>query len=95
MAKKGTMTPNSRKVLDFLKGNGVGVKFTTHDVQAALGFEKAGSVTGSVTGLVNKGYAVRDKEIREVDGKEKEVSIFWLTQEGMDYNPDLPTEEDE
>lgn len=60
-----------------------------------MGFEKAGSVTGSVTGLVNKGYAVRDKEIREVDGKEKEVSIFWLTQEGMDYNPDLPTEEDE
>jgi hypothetical protein len=32
MAKKGTMTPNSRKVLDFLKENGVGVKFTTKEV---------------------------------------------------------------
>lgn len=89
MATKKGMTPNSRKVLDFLKGNGVGVKFTTKDVQSALGFEKAGTVTGSVTGLVNKGYAVREKEIREVDGKEKEVSVFYLTQEGADYNPDL------
>lgn len=93
MATKKGMTPNSRKVLDFLKGNGVGVKFTTRDVQEALGFEKAGTVTGSVTGLVNKGYAVREKEIREVDGKEKEVSVFYLTQEGADFNPDSITEE--
>ena len=92
MATKKGMTPNSRKVLDFLKGNGVGVKFTTRDVQEALGFEKAGTVTGSVTGLVNKGYAVREKEIREVDGKEKEVSVFYLTQEGADFNPDSITE---
>lgn len=89
MAAKKGMTPNSRKVLDFLKGNGVGVKFTTHDVQKALGFEKAGTVTGSVTGLVNKGYAVREKEIREVDGKQKEVSVFYLTQEGADWDPDI------
>ena len=95
MAKKGTMTPNSRKVLDFLKGNGVGVKFTTHDVQKALDFEKAGTVTGSVTGLVNKGYAVREKEIREVDGKEKEVSVFYLTQEGYDFDPDAVAEDGE
>lgn len=69
MAKKVSMTPNSRKVFDFLKGNGVGVKFTTKDVQEALNLEKAGSVTGSVTGLVKKGFAVREKELREVDGK--------------------------
>lgn len=94
MAAKKGMTPNSRKVLDFLKGNGVGVKFTTHDVQNALGFEKAGTVTGSVTGLVNKGYAVREKEMREVDGKQKEVSVFYLTQEGADWDPDtVETEE--
>lgn len=94
MAAKKGMTPNSRKVLDFLKGNGVGVKFTTKDVQTALNFEKAGTVTGSVTGLVNKGYAVREKEIREVDGKQKEVSVFYLTQEGMDFDPNsIETEE--
>lgn len=94
MATKKGMTPNSRKVLDFLKGNGVGVKFTTRDVQVALDFEKAGTVTGSVTGLVNKGYAVREKELREVDGKQKEVSVFYLTQEGMDFDPDSLSEEE-
>lgn len=95
MAKKGTMTPNSRKVFDFLKGNGVGVKFTTKDVQNALGFEKAGSVTGSVTGLVNKGYAVREKEMREVDGKQKEVSVFYLTEAGAAFDPDAVVEDAE
>lgn len=94
MATKKGMTPNSRKVLDFLKGNGVGVKFTTKDVQTALDFEKAGTVTGSVTGLVNKGYAVREKELREVDGKQKEVSVFYLTQDGMDFDPDSISEEE-
>lgn len=95
MATKKGMTPNSRKVLDFLKGNGVGVKFTTKDVQTALGFEKAGTVTGSVTGLVNKGYAVREKELREVDGKEKEVSVFYLTEDGANFDPDDSAETEE
>lgn len=95
MAKKGTMTPNSRKVFDFLKGNGAGVKFTTKDVQTALGFEKAGSVTGSITGLVNKGYAERAKETREVDGKQKEVSVFWLTEAGAAFDPDAVVEDAE
>lgn len=89
MAKKGTMTPNSRKVLDFLKENGVGVKWTTKQVQEALGFEKAGSVTGSVTGLCNKGYAVREKEMRtDAEGKSKEVSVFYLTEAGASFDPD-------
>lgn len=93
MAKKGTMTPNSRKVLDFLKGNGVGIRFTTKEVQEALGFEKAGTVTGSVTGLVNKEYAVREKEMRMVDGKEKEVSVFYLTEAGAAFDPDAVEDE--
>ena len=29
MAKKGTMTENSRKVFNYLKAAGAGVKFTT------------------------------------------------------------------
>ena len=86
MAKKASMTPNSRKVFDFLKGNGVGVKFTTSEVQKALDLEKAGSVTGSVTGLVKKGFA-------EVDGKQKEVSVFYLTEAGAAFDPDAEVEE--
>ena len=90
MAKKttGTMTANSRKVFDYLKGNGVGVKFTHKEVADALGFENTAAVVGSVTGLVNKELAVREKETRTVDGKEKEVSVFWLTEKGAQYDPD-------
>lgn len=94
MAKKGTMTPNSRKVFDYLKAAGVGVRFTTKEVQEALGFEKAGSVTGSVTGLVNKEFAVREKETRtDAEGKTKEVSVFYLTEAGAAFDPDAVTEE--
>lgn len=91
--KTSVMTANSRKVFDYLKGNGVGVKFTYKEVADALGFEAtaAVAVVGSVTGLVNKGYAVREKESRTVDGKEKEVSVFYLTQEGADFDPDAVT----
>lgn len=89
--KTGVMTANSRKVLDYLKGNGVGVKFTHKEVADALGFETTAAVVGSVTGLVNKGCAVREKENRIVDGKEKEVSVFFLTQEGADFDPDAVT----
>lgn len=92
MAKKA-MTPNSRKVFDFLKGNGVGVKFTTRDIQTALGFDKPGCVTGSVTGLAKKGYAVWEKETREVDGKTKEVSVCYLTEAGAAFDPDAETAE--
>lgn len=95
MAKKGAMTPNSRKVFDYLKSNGIGVKFTTKEVQEALGFEKPGCVTGSITGLVNKGLAIREKEARTDDeGNTKEVSVFYLTEAAEDYDPDA-AEEDE
>ena len=93
MAKKGTMTENSRKVFEFLKAAGVGVRFTTKEVQTELGFEKAGSVTGSVTGLCNKGYAVREKETRtDAEGKTKEVSVFYLTEAGAGFDPDAVTD---
>jgi len=86
---KTKMTENSRKVFDYLKSAGAGVKFTTKQVQEALGFEKAGSVTGSVTGLVRKGYAERFKETVEVEeGKTKEISYFCLTEAGAAFDPD-------
>jgi len=76
------MTENSRKVFEYLKAAGAGVKFTTKQVQEALGFEKAGSVTE------------RFKETVEVEGgKTKEVSYFCLTEAGMAFDPDATTEE--
>lgn len=80
----------SLKVLETLKAAGPGVKFTTKQMQEICGFEKAGSVTGSVTGLVKKGYAVR---FSEPDDEGKEVKYFALTEEGMNYDPLNPTED--
>lgn len=87
---KTKMTEGSRKVFEYLKAAGAGVKFTTKQVQSALGFEKAGSVTGSVTGLVKKGYAERFTETGE-DGKE--VKYFALTEAGANFDPDAEVEE--
>ena len=51
-------------------------------------FEKAGSVTGSVTGLVNKGYATRFTEtVEDENGKTKEIKKFALTEEGYNFDP--------
>ncbi len=87
---KAKMTENSKKVFNFLKDAGPGVKFTTKQVQTALNFEKAGSVTGSVTGLVKKGYAERFTEVGE-DGKE--IKYFALTEAGMAFDPDAVDED--
>lgn len=92
------MTENSRKVFDYLKTAGAGVAFTTKEVQEALGFEKSGSVTGSVTGLVRKGYAERFVESVEVtdengNTKIKEVKKFALTEAGANFDPDASTED--
>lgn len=96
MAKKGTMTENSRKVFNYLKAAGAGVKFTTKQVQEALGLEKASAVTGSVTGLVNKGYAIRFSEtVTDENGKETEIKYFALTDEGADFDPDAVAEDAE
>lgn len=80
---------NSIAVFKFLKEAGVGVGFTTKQVQEALGFEKSGAVTGSVTGLCNKNFCQRYTEtVTDAEGKEKEVKMFALTQEGADYDLD-------
>lgn len=82
---KAKMTENSRRVFNFLKEAGPGVKFTTKQVQSALNLEKAGSVTGSITGLCKKGLCVR---FSEPDEEGKEVKYFALTEEGMAFDPD-------
>ena len=87
------MTEGSRKVLEYLQAAGAGVKFTTKQVQKDLGFEKAGSVTGSVTGLVRKGYAERFTEtVTDEEGKTKEVKMFALTEAGANFDPDADTD---
>lgn len=96
MAKKTSMTPNSRRVLEYLKEKGVGTEHTTREVQDALGFDKAGTVTGSITGLVKKEMAVREKRtVTDDEGKTKEISVFYLTQKGYDFDPDAPVDEAE
>lgn len=87
---KAKMTENSKRVFTFLKEAGAGVKFTTKQVQEALGLEKAGSVTGSVTGLCKKGYCERFAEVGE-DGKE--IKYFALTEAGMAFDPDAVDED--
>ena len=92
--KKKGMTENSRKVLEFLKAAGAGVKFTANEVKDALHLEKVGSVTGSVTGLVNKGYAERFTEtFTDENGKTKEIKKFALTQAGVEFDPDAEVAE--
>lgn len=91
---KTKMTEGSRKVFEYLKAAGAGVKFTTKEVQTALGFEKAGSVTGSITGLVKKGYAERFTEsVTDDNGKTTEVKYFALTEAGANFDPDADVEE--
>ena len=83
------MTEGSRKVFEYLKAAGAGVAFTTKQVQEALGFEKAGSVTGSVTGLCKKGYAERFTESTvDENGKKVDVKKFALTEAGANFDPD-------
>ena len=83
------MTDNAKKVLNYLKEAGAGVKFTTNQVAKDLGFEKSVTVTGSVSNLVKKGYAEKFVESEEdEDGKVKNVKYYALTEAGMNYDPD-------
>lgn len=89
MAKK-TMTEGSRKVFEALKSAGAGASFTVHEMMEICGFEKAGSVTGSVTGLARKGYA---EWFSDTNSEGKVVKKFALTEAGMNFDPDAETEE--
>ena len=87
--KKRVMSEGTRNILAFLKEAGVGTQFTAKQVASKLGFEKTNSVTGSVTSLVNKGLVARSvKTETDAEGNSKEVKTFYLTEKGMDFNPD-------
>lgn len=92
MAKQ--MSENSRKVLDFLKEAGVGVKFTSKQIKEALGIEKIQSVSGSIVSFCKKGFVEKSVEtVADAEGKEKEVKFYSLTDTGMNFNPDAVTED--
>lgn len=81
------MTDNSRKVFNALKAH-YGDKITHQQLVAELGVSSA-AVSGSVNGLVKKGYAVRNEEIEMgEDGKEVTVKYISLTEDGMSFDPD-------
>ena len=85
------MTDNSRKVFEALKAH-YGDKITHQQLVAELGVSSA-AVTGSVNGLVKKGYAVRNEEIEmNEDGKETVVKYITLTEDGFAFDPDAKAE---
>ena len=85
------MTPNSRKVFEYLKEH-FGDKITHKGIVEALAVSSP-AVSGSVTGLVKKGYAVREVEkTMGDDGKEVEVKFISLTDAGLAFDPDAEVE---
>ena len=92
------ITPNSERVLNFLKQN-YGQEFTKQDIAVALNIPVA-AVTGSINGLIRKGktrgieYITERLEEVEVEhatdtrkAKTKIVRHEMLTEAGLAYDP--------
>ena len=87
------MTENSRLVFNYLKEN-FGEKLTHQSIVAALGVSSA-TVSGSVNGLVKKGYAVRNEETEmDENGKAVTVKYITLTDDGYAFDPDAEVKKD-
>ena len=78
------MTENSKNVFHFLHDNH-DIRLTAGEIAEKLGITVS-AVTGSVNGLVRKGYAARTEESVEVDGKKSVVKYIALTDEGMAFD---------
>lgn len=88
------MTENSRKVFDFLKANN-NVQITGQEIAKELDVT-INAVTGSVNGLVKKGFAVREEVTAADDaGKPKITKYIKLTDAGMAFDPDAVEEKAE
>jgi DNA-binding MarR family transcriptional regulator len=86
------ITPNSELVLNFLKKN-FGQEFTKNEIAETLGISIP-AVTGSINGLVKKGYVTERLEEKEVEqatetrkAKVKIVRHETLTEAGLAYDP--------
>lgn len=85
------MTENSRKIYGYLKDNH-GKKLTANEIKDALGVTIS-AVTGSVNGLVKKGFAVREEvSVAGADGKPSVIKYIALTDAGLDFDPDAEPE---
>ena len=84
------MKENSKKVLNYLKAiNGQNIDVTSGDVAEELGLTKR-QVDGIFTAIQRKGLGIRTPaEIELEDGTHKAVKFLSLTNEGMDYDPDV------
>lgn len=85
-------TTNSELILNFFKMN-FGKEFTKQEVAAQLGVSLA-AVTGTVNGLVKKGYITERIEEVEVEPatadkaeKTKKIRHETLTEAGLTYDP--------
>lgn len=92
------ITPNSEQVLNFLKAH-FGKEYTKNEIAATLGISVP-AVTGSINGLVKKGYVVERIETIEVEpatetrkAKMKDVRYETLTEAGLAYDPVAEEEE--
>ena len=86
------MTANSEMVLNFMKKN-FGQEFTKQDIAEALGISVP-AVTGSINGLVKRGYVTERMEEVEVEpatetrkAKVKTIRHETLTEAGLAYDP--------
>ena len=87
--KSNVLSDNAKKILVFLQQNSGG-NFTQNDLAESLGIPKT-AMTGTVTGLVRKGFAVRTEDtIEVVDGektKTKTVKYVKATDAGLTVDP--------
>lgn len=86
------ITPNSELTLNFLKKN-FGKEFTKQEIAEALNISIP-AVTGSINGLVKKGYVTERLEEVEVEpatdtrkAKVKTIRHETLTEAGLAYDP--------
>lgn len=86
------ITQNSELVLNYLKKN-FGQEFTKQEIAETLGISVP-AVTGSINGLVKKGYVVERLEEKVVEdatetrkAKVKTIRHETLTEAGLAYDP--------
>ena len=93
------MTQNSELVLNYLKKN-YGSEFSKAQIAEALGISIP-AVTGSLNGLIKKGYAMntRSEEVVVTEATEtrkaqvKNVLYHTLTEAGLSYDPQVEAEQ--
>ena len=76
------MTVNSKKILEFLKGN-ADSEFTTKQISSALDIK---CVIGSLRSFVKRGYVEEGSTYDEKT--EKDLKSYKITAEGINFDPD-------